>query len=50
MNYKRKRKYESSKYLFDVVWGFKKSFKKDYLEHKKFKKLKHKIQLNKITD
>ena len=40
MNYKRKKpKYRGNK-QYDVIWNFKKSFKRDYLDKKEFTRLK----------
>ena len=39
MNHKRKNnKRERTKFVYTGIWGFKKSFKKDYEDKKEFKK------------
>ena len=39
MNHKRKNnKRERTKFIYTGIWGFKKSFKKDYEDKKEFKK------------
>lgn len=50
MNYKRKNtKREQNRKFYNYYYGFKKSFKLDYVASEKFKKSKHILYLEKLN-
>jgi hypothetical protein len=53
MNYKRKtcrHRFANGKFVYPDVWGFKKSFLKDYLDKRNFNKVIHRFGLTGLSD